>query len=426
MVVEFSTCNYRSLRELQTLQLAAAPIRSVPARLDQENVWEPFSSLKLLKTKAIYGANASGKSNLILALMAMLELVQHSVRDEQSLAQWIMPFLLDEASSQSPSLFELVFLYQNVQYRYGFEATSHAIQTEWLFGRPLDSDKPVRERYYFLREGMSLKVNDDWCKEAHRVLPGKGTAPLFRADSLVLPTIAAFNGPLARELTTYLQEEFELVSGLQDRGLDRAIDLLGGEQADFQAQMLGLLQAVDPTISGLERIDPPGRSGQGSKLNQVAVLRQGAGPRPVPFLLGSHEAEGTKKLFGLGPYLFRSLRRGSTLVVDEFDARLHPNLTRKIVELFHDPVTNPRGGQLIFVTHDSNLLDAKLMRRDQIAFAAKDTQGATEVYSLVEFKGVRNNASFEKDYLAGKYQAVPTELNRLEEALITYNRRAKD
>jgi AAA15 family ATPase/GTPase len=105
------------------------------------------------------------------------------------------------------------------------------------------------------------------------------------------------------------------------------------------------------------------------------------------------------------------------MLVDEFDARLHPNLSRKIIELFHSPDTNPHNAQLVFVSHDSNLLDARLLRRDQIAFTKKDKTGATELYSLAEFKGVRNDSSFEKDYLMGKYNAVPHNLTALERAI---------
>jgi AAA15 family ATPase/GTPase len=136
--------------------------------------------------------------------------------------------------------------------------------------------------------------------------------------------------------------------------------------------------------------------------------------KPVAFILAAQEAEGTKKIFGLSPYILAALEFGGTLIIDEFDAKMHPHLTRKIVELFHSPSTNLNNAQLVFITHDSNLLDPHLLRRDQICFVQKDKNGATELYSLVEFKGVRNDASFEKDYLQGKYRAVPTNLNQLE------------
>jgi len=140
----------------------------------------------------------------------------------------------------------------------------------------------------------------------------------------------------------------------------------------------------------------------------------------LSFGLDAQEAEGTKKLATLSPHLFHTLDHGGLLLIDDFDARLHPNLTTKLIEIFHSPNTNPHNAQLVFVSHDSNLLDARLLRRNQIAFTKKDKTGATEIYSLAEFKGVRNDSSFEKDYLMGKYGAVPTNLIAIENSIINY------
>ena len=117
------------------------------------------------------------------------------------------------------------------------------------------------------------------------------------------------------------------------------------------------------------------------------------------------ESEGSKKMFEISPLLSKALNEKRILVMDEFDARFHPLLTKKIVELFNSHAN--KGSQLIFVTHDTNLLNAKLLRRDQICFVEKDKYGASHVYSLVDFKGIRNDASFEKDYVAGRYGAIP-------------------
>jgi hypothetical protein len=117
------------------------------------------------------------------------------------------------------------------------------------------------------------------------------------------------------------------------------------------------------------------------------------------------ESEGTKKMFEISPAIFQSLEQGSVLIIDEFDARFHPLLSRKIVELFNSP--SNLAAQFIFATHDTNLLSPQLLRRDQICFVEKDKQGASHFYSLADFKGVRNDASYEKDYIAGRYGAIP-------------------
>jgi uncharacterized protein len=129
--------------------------------------------------------------------------------------------------------------------------------------------------------------------------------------------------------------------------------------------------------------------------------------KSVLFHLDFNESEGTIKLYELAPFIIDALENGDTLVIDEFDARLHPRLSKKIIEIFNDPRTNPKNAQLLIVTHDTNLLSSSLFRRDQILFVEKDKYGASHLYSLAQFKGVRNDASFENDYLMGRYGAVP-------------------
>ena len=123
------------------------------------------------------------------------------------------------------------------------------------------------------------------------------------------------------------------------------------------------------------------------------------------FSFRMHESEGTLKLFELSPFIYEALKEGRPIIIDEFDARFHPLLTKKILELFNSNQNSK--SQLLFTTHDTNLLSADLLRRDQIEFVEKDKYGASHLYSLVQFKGIRNNASFEKDYIQGKYGAIP-------------------
>ena len=123
--------------------------------------------------------------------------------------------------------------------------------------------------------------------------------------------------------------------------------------------------------------------------------------------MDDHESDGTQKIFNYSGVITTTLMSGMALFLDEFDARLHPMLTKKIVEMFNSPILNKNGAQLIFVTHDTNLLDNTLLRRDQIYFTEKNKMQETVLYSLADFKGVRNDASYEKDYISGKYGAIP-------------------
>lgn len=434
MIIEFSVGNFWSFKKIQTLQMQAAKIVSKFPEVDEKNVIPVNEQLFLLKSKAIFGANASGKTNLVRAMVAMVFIVAECLKDMEALRKKIVPFFLDEATLAAPSFFQVMFIIDNTQFRYGFEATHDEIVSEWLFGKDLRKNKQSRERYYFTREKMKVSINETAYKEGKQFTNlKKGTPPLYRENSLFLSVVAAWNGKLAKKITEYLQTGFTILSGLDD---EMAINVALNSMSHpvFQKRSTELLQAIDPTIQRVERVEVDMNSlsagneekqsaeefrKRKQKFGGIVVIRKqkGKGNKDVPLMLSTQEAEGTKKLFSLSPFIFGTLERGKTLVIDEFDARMHPRLTRKIIELFHSPDTNPNNAQLIFISHDTNLLDAKLLRRDQISFAQKDKDGATELYSLVEFKGVRNDASFEKDYLLGKYNAVPSNLNVLEETL---------
>lgn len=437
MVLQFSTQNYLSIRDLQTLHLEAAPLKSPSEDLDQNICVHPETGLKLLKSKAIYGANASGKSNVVRAIQAMFHIMQNSLKDDEVLEKMVDPFRLDKELEGTPTFFEVVFLMNGTRYRYGFEATKRKVVSEWLFGKPSEQEEAaVRGRYLFLREGRELKINLERFREGRRLYQEKEIIPLFRDDSLVLSTCAALNGPICTTIMTYLSK-IVILSGIDSvQAIEYSLDRFDRDPV-FRQWVEGLLKGLDPTIHSLKEVEIELHlSGSDKeitdaeavskvrKLNHIGIQRQVKHSLPedrlTSFFLGFHEAEGTKKLFGLSGFIFNVLEVGAAMVIDEFDARMHPNLTRKIVEIFHDPATNPHGAQLIFVTHDSNLLDPRLLRRDQIAFASKGADGATELYSLAEFRGVRNNAPFEKDYLAGKYKAVPTNLNMLSSVIQSY------
>jgi AAA15 family ATPase/GTPase len=439
MLIEFSLGNFWSFNDIQTLHMQSAAIRSKFPKVDQENLFQVAEDFSLLKSKAIFGANGSGKSNLVRGFSSMIRVIRDCIKDDQILSKEIIPFLLQRENHNQPSFFQIAFIANGVQYRYGFEADRKRITSEWLFGKPLKKDKKgtaVRERYYFTREGDDIKVNEKEFKEAVKFVPKKDeSVPLYRENVLFLTLVSAFNGPLAKGIRDHLLNRINVSSGLDDPlNWILLINQLDNNQ-EFAERITRLLQSIDPHISKLEIIETPHEEVASSismveepsnrqKAGYVVVhriLKDSAGQKlDISLTLHSQEAEGTKKLATLSPVLFHTLDKGGLLVIDEFDARLHPNLSRKIIELFHSLDTNPRNAQMVFVSHDSNLLDARLLRRDQIAFTKKDKTGATELYSLAEFKGVRNDSSFEKDYLMGKYNAVPTRLNVLEEAIQKY------
>jgi uncharacterized protein len=405
MLVEFSVGNFWSFKEIQTLQMRAAKISSKNPKLDKDNVIVVDEQMSLLKSKALFGANGSGKTGLRLAINSMRFIAEESVKNMKILDTFIIPFQLSSETLKKPTFFQICFVYDDVLFRYGFEATNEKIVSEWLFGKALNGKKGARERFYFTREGNSLDVNETLLKEAkdkQLTMSGTNTPPLFRENTLYLTLLATFNVRLILDLWTYIQLKFVPIPYEFDEL--RITKLM--ESPKFRNKATAFLNAIDPSIKEMKL--------EHGIIWTIRHIREENETKTVPFALFAQEAEGTKRIFTLSPQILTALDFGGTLIIDEFDAKLHPQLTRKIVELFHSPSTNPHNAQLVFITHDSNLLDAQLLRRDQICFAQKGNDGATELYSLAEFKGVRNDASFEKDYLQGKYRAVPTNLNQLE------------
>jgi AAA15 family ATPase/GTPase len=425
MLIEFSVGNYRSFQEPRTLSMVAANITSQPNELDEHNTFPAKDDLTLLTSAAIYGANASGKSNIIKALEFMRRFVLSSSKNTQ-IAEPIAvePFLLSLETRAQPSYFELVFLDDGIQYRYGFEVNSERIVSEWLYR--LGS---LREQTLFTRDHDTIKVNSRNFRE------GRGLEMRTRPNALFLSVVAQFNGAISTQVLQWFHN-LTINGGVHDIGeLFVAFQLF--EDSPYRHKIEQLIRRLDVGIDALafERRpvsipqDLPMELGQplkamldtlsnGSPAERAAIKtqhavfdEQGRTTTNIMFDLEEHESAGTQRLFALALPLVRALNEGSVLVIDELDARMHPNLALELIRLFHSRETNPRHAQLIFTTHNTNLLSAHLFRRDQIWFVEKSRHGASDLYSLVEYrvdgKLIRNDASFEKDYIAGRYGAIP-------------------
>ena len=412
MIIDFSVKNFRSIKNLQTLSLVAAPIKSKNEELDSNNIIPVSDKLSLLKTAAIYGANGSGKSNVVKALFYMLIFVRESFKDDNLGQKLMLPFLLDEESVNNPTFFQLTFFNEGVRFRYGFELSKNKVISEWLFGTP---DK--KEVYYFTREGSDIKINEKQFSE------GKGLADKTSENNLFLNIAKAFNGKVAKSIVDFFNSRISINTGISDLGF-RKTTLSMLENKAYKAQILALLNLADFGINDISQsklstknlpkdvIEDVKDLAINDKLDIILSNRQvynTAGEKVATrsFNLDSMESEGTKKLFNDSGVIVDALKDGDTLFLDEFDARLHPMLTKKLVEMFNSPTLNKTNAQLIFVTHDTNLLDNSLLRRDQIYFTEKNSKSETELYSLADFKGIRNDASYEKDYIKGKYGAIP-------------------
>ncbi len=417
MLIEFSVGNYRSFKEQVTFSMVAANLVAKDKKLDENNVFEVDDDLKLLKSAAIYGANASGKSNLDKALEFMRWFMINSSKETQSTEKiGVERFKLSTETEEKPSFFEIVFLMNGKRYRYGFEATRDKVVSEWLFYVPKS-----RETKLFERKLDNITVS--------KTYKADGIQQKTRHNALFLSVSAQFNVKIAEEILDWLTNKVKIVSGLDDRGY-RGYTVSCLMNNDNKDKILQLLKKLDLgfgdvkveesefTIDSLPSELPDeiknfiltnvGRKGISVSVQTMHQKFDGKG-NPVStdmFDLDAQESEGTQKVFALAGPLVDALKNGKVLIIDEFDARIHPLISRAIVELFNSNETNPSNAQLIFMTHDTNLLSNKLFRRDQIWFVEKNRYGATDLYSLAEYK-IRNDASFESDYIKGRYGAIP-------------------
>ena len=413
MLVEFSVGNYKSFGETVTFSMVAAKISSHDKIIDANNTFDVDDDLKLLKSAAIYGANASGKSNLISAFRFMKEFVSNSSNGQSTDPINVDPFRLNLEMAQKPSSFEIVFILKSKRYRYGFEVTKERVTSEWLFYVP-----STKEYRLFERDLDTFKISREF-KE------GKGLEDKTRSNALFLSVVAQFNGEISGNILNEFLLNLDVVSGLDHD--DQVTAELFADFADSRDGILALVKSLDLSIYDIQ-IQKPNYPVE-KLVNLPEELRKDflelveSSPLTVKtihrlydtktdrdidvaFDLNKNESEGTKKLFALAGLIVTTLETGAILIIDEFDTKLHPLISKSLVRLFNSSETNPFNAQLIFATHDTNLLDRNLFRRDQIWFTEKDKTSQTRLYSLVEYH-VRNTAAYESDYIQGRYGAIP-------------------
>lgn len=409
MLVEFSVGNYLSFKDSVTFSMVASNI----AQHKDTHVFE-LMNYKLVKSSVIYGANASGKSNLFKAMKFARDFIISSSKETQAKEEIpVKKFLLSTETENEPSFFEFVFIQNNTKYRYGFRANKSEIVDEWLFRA-----KKVKETKLFERSYQDIKIYKDF-KE------GKDLEPKTRPNALFLSVAAQFNGQISGAIIEWIENLF-VISGLS-KYISITLDII--KDKELKNKFLEILKIADLSIMNFE-VKPKNLSefaqvyfnallDSGKKIELLPEIKtfhkkydqNNKSSSDVEFDLKENESKGTQNLFSiLGPIL-HTLSAGKVLVVDEFDVNLHPLITRFLIKLFNSNNQNPKNAQLIFNTHDTNLLNNEIFRRDQIWFTEKDEYERTDLYSLVEYelpKGkVRADRTFAKDYLAGKYGAIP-------------------
>ncbi|QLG10999.1 ATP-binding protein [Deinococcus sp. D7000] len=415
MLIQFSIKNYRSIREPVTLDFIASKIKSRDPRIDESNVID-FGKRKVLKSVGIYGANASGKSNVLKAL----KFVQYMITSSATKLQIgdpinVEPFMLDDDSRHLPSLFELIFVIDDTRYRYGFEANEKEILEEWLYWTPKS-----HERRLFHRIAGDVSLGDDFGE-------AKALKRFVRSNALFISSSAQFNTEISTRVIEYFRRMYFL-HGTEN--VTRGLSVVFIERGIMYEEIKRFLNSFDVGIEDIELGEKPELSG----IQKMALRDKGAeefwsdNQRKVitfhnrrnslgdvvgieKFDLEKNESHGTQKIFALAGLVTATLFTGGVLVIDEVDAQLHPLITRSLIRMFNSSKANQNGAQIIFATHDTNLLDSKILRRDQIWFAEKNRVDSTELYSLADYddkgKKIRSDASFERNYISGRYGGIP-------------------
>jgi uncharacterized protein len=419
MILEFSVGNFRSIKDIQTISFVASPIVSKNKEIDENNTFQATDKIRLLKSLAIYGANASGKSNFLKAMIAFKTIISTNGSHSLVLSSMIEPYLLSTDTENEATFFQIIFITEGFTYRYGFEATKKEINSEWLFSN--SNELNSKEVYLYKRDFQDVSINTKQYKGIQKFKQFILTdTPIFKKDTLLLTALFNLNENISNIVYNSIVMELVTSSGLGDRNMRTAIDEMIAQDDVLRNVVLNILKESDTGIKDLksfesteiniktEDIESFNENFQGGKSRLITTFhKKQNSDESVMLRLDYHGSEGTKKMYETYPLVYTILTKGGILAIDEFDARFHPKLSQKIIDLFNNPKTNPKNAQILVVTHDTNLLSSKTFRRDQILFVEKDKNEASHIYALAEFKGVRNDASFEKDYLDGRYGAVP-------------------
>ena len=410
MLIRFSFKNFKSFKNENCLDMEATSLKE-----HEYNVAKTENG-EYLKVSAIYGANASGKTNVLQAFDYMKKRIlvsddskKNSPIDEENVYSFMI--------NNDPIALEVEILAKNNKiYKYGFEVLKDKIISEWLFEKRVNKFYSIFERD---NNNVSMKPN----KISELVNIDERTLFLN-----IYSKIDRNNKDFSNVYDWFVNSTYlDLGNPNFERFINNRVSLKILSDENYKKELLKFIKTFD---SGIEGIKTTPDSIEAVKSNNgiidIEVIHKGENGelKALPFYL---ESNGTRKMFHLFDFFMDALKNGMVLFIDELDAKLHPLLTRYIINLFHNSDTNKGNGQLIYSTHDTVNLNKETFRRDEIWFAEKDKDGISEIYALSDYileddknagKKIRNDATYNKDYLTGRYGAIPV----LEEFDINYEK----
>ncbi len=411
MLLRFQFRNHRSFRDEQDFSMIAGNYR------EHEDVVRRVETFHegVLPVAAVYGANASGKSNMLKALEFLRSAVLRSHRDWKPDGGVPRDRFMGASQGDTASEYVVDFLLDGIQYQFGFSADSEVIQSEWLHAYP----SRRRQVWYERKAGAKMTFGPNMSGAKRSI------EALTRTNSLFLSAAVQNANELVEPIYRWLTRSLTITRvGMKSMPVPRSTISTLQQDRDFKDAFLALVKGADFGIEQMRMVEESPKPETVEYAGRVAAAMPLLSPdAKVPDLpstrpelrfmhrggqefQGNQESDGTRSYIALlGPAL-KALRSGGTVCVDELDSSLHPHLAVKIVRLFQEKESNPKDAQLIFNTHDTNLLSHAGLRRDQIWFCEKASDGATAIYPLSDFKP-RKEENLETGYLQGRYGAIP-------------------
>lgn len=411
--------NYKSIRTLQELNMTKTPAKE-KAATNTFSIEVGESSHSLLTTATIYGANASGKSNLVHAVRTMRDIVVSSSKGQIGDGLPYDPFRLSKSTRNEPTELEAIFISEGVKYQYGFVYDENRILEEWLYAYPRK-----KAQKWFLRAWDVENQKYAW--QFGRFFTGEKQVWVnsTRPNSLFLSTAVQLNSANLRPVFNWFAHTLQIAT---PNGWNINFSTSECEKSERKSKILDFMKKADASINAIEvsseLFDPSTIPSdmpnelksmiidkmKGEEVVELKFMKRDDQNDMIPFEV-EEESDGTRRLFSFaGPWL-DALDGGRVLVVDELNSNLHPLLVNYLVGFFHSKETNPNDAQLLFTTHETSILSQDVFRRDQVWFAEKDRAGASTIYSLSDFKPRKDRDDLESFYLSGAYGALPVLIN---------------
>lgn len=394
MILKIEFENFFSIRDRVRIDFRAGNINTALARELRHNVMD-WNGIPILKTIGLFGPNASGKSNILKAIDFCCRLILNSHLNNEGTVFNFQPFKF-EGWPDKTSKFLIDFVCEDIEYEYSFELTQTKIISESLYHYPVG-----RRAKVFIRD-----VNGKYSFGSGVISKPSDVVLNTSEKNLFLSRASSMNREIAQLLYRYFLNHFLL--GLANVNELMVLDSFNA----YKKLILKALEICDTDITDIEArkeqipspIAMPGQGGLSFKLIDILKFKTyHRNQKEVMFDLDLEESDGTRKLFQILIRLLDVVKNRKSIMMDEFDMGLHTRLADFILDLIHAS----EGSQLLFSSHNTNLIDVKRLRRDQIVFVNKSENGVTEVYSLYDFKDFRENMDAEKGYIQGRFDAVP-------------------